>query len=160
MQRDNWKIVFKCYSGRGFVLVRICIFEGRMKCFFEIWVGSFEQIKIKKRVMFFLQIVYMIQGCFESQGVWWGWGVGRALYLRSRKLQDGKRIKVDLQLISSLQRIKLVVEGSGFDRRRKLGVYFRWEGFDMKVGFFVSDQDKSMIETLVLKVEFRVCFQV
>lgn len=60
-------------------------------------------------------------------------GVGRCLHLRGRKLQDGKRTKVDPQLISNSQRTKTAAEGSGPDRQ-KPGADFRWVELDTKVG--------------------------
>lgn len=54
---------------------------------------------------------------------------GRELHLRSRKLRDGKRTKVDPQLISDSQRIKTAAEGSGPDLW-KPDADFRWVGHE------------------------------
>lgn len=86
-------------------------------------------------------------------------GVGGCLHLRGRKLQDGKRTKVDPQLISNSQRTKTAAEGSGPDLR-KPGADFRWVELDTKVGLSASDQNKSKTKTSASKARLRVCPQV
>lgn len=68
--------------------------------------------------------------------------MGVGLHLRSRKLQNGKRTKVDPQLTSNSQRTKAAAEGSGPDLP-KPGADFRWVGLDVKVRLSSSDQNKS-----------------